>query len=75
MLLLPPQHPRCAGEATPNIHIARRRRVDVAAAGVEIVIDVPCTHIHILPIRNDESAHAVGDPEAPTLASNPLHHF
>ncbi|EYB89054.1 hypothetical protein Y032_0237g3253 [Ancylostoma ceylanicum] len=26
-------------------------------------------------IRNDESAHVVGDPEAPTLARNPRHHL
>ncbi|EYB90993.1 hypothetical protein Y032_0211g2180 [Ancylostoma ceylanicum] len=30
------------GEATPNIYSARPRGVDVVAAGVAIVIDVPC---------------------------------
>ncbi|EYB89052.1 hypothetical protein Y032_0237g3251 [Ancylostoma ceylanicum] len=42
--LLRPQHPRWADEATPNIHSARPRRVDVAAAGMAIVTDIPCTN-------------------------------
>ncbi|EYC35670.1 hypothetical protein Y032_1004g3364 [Ancylostoma ceylanicum] len=37
-----PQHSCGAGEPTPNIHSARPRRVDVAAAGVAVVIDGPC---------------------------------
>ncbi|EYC38327.1 hypothetical protein Y032_0724g1847 [Ancylostoma ceylanicum] len=34
-----------AGEATPNVHSARQRHVDVAATGVAIVIDVPCRNV------------------------------
>ncbi|EYB83195.1 hypothetical protein Y032_0340g2976 [Ancylostoma ceylanicum] len=41
-----------------------------AAAGVAIVVTTT-----IPSIRNDESAHAVGYPEAPTPASNPRHHL
>ncbi|EYC31795.1 hypothetical protein Y032_0003g1243 [Ancylostoma ceylanicum] len=37
--LLRPQHPRGADEATPNIHSARQRYVDVEPAGMAIVIE------------------------------------
>ncbi|EYC08869.1 hypothetical protein Y032_0063g3405 [Ancylostoma ceylanicum] len=40
--LLRPLHLRGAVDATPNIHRARPHSVSVAAAGVVIVIDVPC---------------------------------
>ncbi|EYC34538.1 hypothetical protein Y032_0001g46 [Ancylostoma ceylanicum] len=41
-----PQHLRGASEPTPNIHSARTRHVDVADAGVAIVIDVHCIEIN-----------------------------
>ncbi|EYB90994.1 hypothetical protein Y032_0211g2180 [Ancylostoma ceylanicum] len=43
------------GEATPNIYSARPRGVDVVAAGVAIVIDVPCNVIQDFRLSSETS--------------------